>query len=329
MFNATALLHHHEEDAVQHYSQIDFSNLSWAEKQWAAWYIWVGNPVLATGIMSFVMHELVYFGRCVPWMIIDALPYFRKWKLQPKKIPTWAQQWECTKLVLLTHFTVELPQIFLFHPLAVYFGMETYQVPFPSYKRMALEIALFFVMEDAWHYVAHQALHYGPLYRNIHKLHHKYSAPFGLAAEYAHPLEILILGLGTVGGPLLYTYFAGSLHIVTMYLWIVLRLWQAVDAHSGYDFPWSLHNIIPFWSGADHHDFHHMAFTNNYSTSFRYLDFIFGTDDKYRAYKKRVAAAKTSDKATLEAKILAETEAEGIAAEKAAENYSYTKRKTQ
>ncbi|KAG8936776.1 C-4 sterol methyl oxidase [Tulasnella sp. 418] len=83
MFNATALLHHHEEDAVQHYSQIDFSNLSWAEKQWAAWYIWVGNPVLATGIMSFVMHELVYFGRCVPWMIIDALPYFRKWKLQP------------------------------------------------------------------------------------------------------------------------------------------------------------------------------------------------------------------------------------------------------
>lgn len=110
--------------------------------------------------------------------------------------------------------------------------------------------------------LAHQALHYGPLYRNIHKLHHRYSAPFGLAAEFAHPLEILILGMGTVGGPLLYCYLTHNLHIVTVYIWIILRLHQAVDAHSGYDFPWSLHNIFPLWSGADHHDFHHMAFTN-------------------------------------------------------------------
>ena len=31
-----------------------------------------------------------------------------------------------------------------------------------------------------------------------------------------------------------------------------------------------------------------MAFVNNYSTSFRYLDFLFGTDNKYRAYKARL-----------------------------------------
>lgn len=40
------------------------------------------NDTLATGILSFVMHEVVYFGRSAPWMIIDALPYFRKYKLQ-------------------------------------------------------------------------------------------------------------------------------------------------------------------------------------------------------------------------------------------------------
>jgi sterol desaturase/sphingolipid hydroxylase (fatty acid hydroxylase superfamily) len=49
----------------------------------AAWYIFIGNPVIATGLMSFLMHEIVYFGRCIPWMIIDSIPYFRKWKLQP------------------------------------------------------------------------------------------------------------------------------------------------------------------------------------------------------------------------------------------------------
>ena len=29
------------------------------EKLWAAWYLFIQNDVLATGIMSFTMHELV------------------------------------------------------------------------------------------------------------------------------------------------------------------------------------------------------------------------------------------------------------------------------
>ena len=58
------------------------------------------------------------------------------------------------------------------------------------------------------------------------------------------------------------------------------------------DFPWSLQHILPFWAGADHHDFHHMAFNNNFATSFRWCDRIAGTDDRYLAYKARVAAAK-------------------------------------
>jgi hypothetical protein len=33
-------------------------------------------------------------------------------------------------------------------------------------------------------------------YKAIHKIHHQYSAPFGLAAEYASPIEVMILGFG-------------------------------------------------------------------------------------------------------------------------------------
>ncbi|TFY58560.1 hypothetical protein EVG20_g8104 [Dentipellis fragilis] len=159
------------------------------------------------------------------------------------------------------------------------------------------------------------------LYKHIHKIHHKYSAPFGLAAEYAHPAEVMILGTGTIAGPLLYCYFTRDLHIVTVYLWITLRLFQAVDAHSGYDFPWSLQHLVPFWSGAEHHDFHHMAFVNNFSTSFRWWDRVLGTDDKYLAYRARFEAAKFEAKAKgisfaeIERKMVAEAEAEGIRAE--------------
>jgi methylsterol monooxygenase len=58
------------------------TNLNVAERLWAAWYAWMQNDVLATGIMSFVMHELVYFGRSLPWIFIDTLGLFNRYKIQ-------------------------------------------------------------------------------------------------------------------------------------------------------------------------------------------------------------------------------------------------------
>lgn len=201
-------------------------------------------------------------------------------------MPTWKEQWDCAVLVLISHLTVELPQIWLFHPMATFFNME-YGVPFPPLWKIALTILVFFVAEDAWHYWFHRALHYGPFYRTIHKLHHTYSAPFGLAAEYASPIEVMLLGFGVVGIPIVWVSLTRDLHLVTMYLWIILRLMQAIDAHSGYDFPWSLRRFIPFWAGADHHDLHHERFIGNYSSSFRWWDYFLDTQAGEEASKKR------------------------------------------
>jgi methylsterol monooxygenase len=46
---------------------------------------------------------------------------------------------------------------------------------------------------------------------------------------------------------------------------------------------------LPFWAGAEHHDYHHMAFVNCFSTSFRWWDHLMGTDLKYKAYRKKQA----------------------------------------
>lgn len=113
------------------------------------------------------------------------------------------KQWECTKAVLKTHFSVELPQvrpaldahrlsssltrfsiqIYLFHPLAVSAGMKTFEVPFPSFWKQMVpqvrplsfpsssasrtladalrsQIALFFFIEDTWHYFVHRLMHH-------------------------------------------------------------------------------------------------------------------------------------------------------------------------
>ena len=179
--------------------------------------------------------------------------------------------------------------------MAQFFGIQT-GVPFPAWTTMAYQIAIFFVFEDTWHYWTHRAMHWGPLYKNIHKIHHQYSAPFGLAAEYASPIEVMVLGLGTVIFPIVWVAITGNLHILTMYCWIVLRLFQAIDAHSGYELPWSLHHFLPFWAGADHHDVHHEKFIGNYSSSFRWWDYVLDTESGSASYAARRKAGKTKAK---------------------------------
>ena len=101
------------------------------------------------------------------------------------------------------------------------------------------------------------------------------------------------------------------------------------------DFPWSLQHILPFWAGAEHHDFHHMAFVNNFSTSFRWWDRIFGTDDRYLAYRSRmheamkVARAKglsLEEMRELESKMIEQAEKEGVEAERQVERLAEKKR---
>ncbi|KAJ1922012.1 C-4 sterol methyl oxidase [Mycoemilia scoparia] len=261
---------------------------NFAEKWWLSLFEGRNEWVVFT-IVAFAMHELVYFGRYVPFLICDYIPALRKYKIQQNKENSPEMLKKCLRSLLFCHFVIEGPLMIGFLPIARFFGIETTQVPFPDIQTMAFQIGVFFVLEDFWHYWIHRTFHYGPLYRYVHKVHHEFSAPFGMTAEYAHPIETIVFGQGTILSPLLYCKFVGTVHAVTMLAWIWLRLFQAVDAHSGYDFPWSLHNFLPFWAGADHHDYHHMAFVNNFSSSFRWWDTLFGTDVKYHEHKKRLA----------------------------------------
>ena len=72
----------------------------------------------------------------------------------------------------------------------------------------------------------------------------RYATPFGLTSEYAHPAEILFLGFATFFGPAI----TGP-HLLTLWLWMVLRVLETVEAHCGYDFPWSISKIFPLYGG--------------------------------------------------------------------------------
>ena len=40
------------------YGDVNLDHLNWLERKWANYYIWMGNAIIATGVMSFVLHEV-------------------------------------------------------------------------------------------------------------------------------------------------------------------------------------------------------------------------------------------------------------------------------
>ncbi len=90
-----------------------------------------------------------------------------------------------------------------------------------------------------------------------------------MAFEYAHPAEALLVN----GLPLFLAFYLVNFHISQLLLFLALRLWETIDAHSGYDFPFSPWRYL---TGAVNHDLHHSANLGNYGM-FPFWDWICGT----------------------------------------------------
>eukprot|EP00246_Nothoceros_aenigmaticus_P004633 TRINITY_DN16245_c0_g1_i1.p1 TRINITY_DN16245_c0_g1~~TRINITY_DN16245_c0_g1_i1.p1 ORF type:complete len:246 (-),score=35.19 TRINITY_DN16245_c0_g1_i1:285-1022(-) len=220
----------------------------------------------------------------------------QKYKIQPR-MNTPAAQEKCIVRLLLYHFGVNLPVMVASYPVFKYMGFRS-SLPLPSWHTICFQIVAYFILEDFIFYWGHRLLHTKWLYQHIHCVHHEYATPFGLTSEYAHPAEILFLGFATIFGPAI----TGP-HLLTLWLWMSIRVLETVEAHCGYDFPWSLSRFLPIYGGADFHDYHHRLLytkSGNYASTFTYMDWLFGTDKGYRKLK---TLAKIGERKEFESKM--------------------------
>uniref|UniRef100_A0A6M2EB19 Fatty acid hydroxylase domain-containing protein n=1 Tax=Populus davidiana TaxID=266767 RepID=A0A6M2EB19_9ROSI len=208
---------------------------------------------------------------------------FDKYKIQPKVKLSPSETFKCYKDVMFMFFFVVGPLQLVSYPSVKMIGIRT-SLPLPSGWEVFLQLVVYFMVEDFTNYWIHRFLHGKWGYEKIHKVHHEYTAPIGFAAPYAHWAEVLILGIPSFLGPAMVPG-----HMITFWLWIALRQIEAIETHSGYDFPWTPTKYIPFYGGADYHDYHHYVggqSQSNFASVFTYCDFIYGTDKGYRFQKK-------------------------------------------
>jgi methylsterol monooxygenase len=104
----------------------------------------------------------------------------------------------------------------------------------PSLAVATLQLAGLALVSEFAFYAAHRMLHTRYLFKHVHWIHHRESAPVAMAALYAHPAEalfgnVLPLGLGVL---LLRP------HLVVCCIWFVLATVGTCSEHSGYALPW-------------------------------------------------------------------------------------------
>eukprot|EP01026_Neomeris_dumetosa_P044496 TRINITY_DN37539_c0_g1_i2.p1 TRINITY_DN37539_c0_g1~~TRINITY_DN37539_c0_g1_i2.p1 ORF type:complete len:281 (-),score=-1.03 TRINITY_DN37539_c0_g1_i2:297-1139(-) len=244
-----------------------------------------GNAVWAQYQTKYQKPEVVVMASCtmiVYWLLSSffAIVDFWQWpnvlfqrKVQKCKFVDWKMYGQAAIFVFVQQIFLLLPVIIFYNEYCLPWRNRVLQVRLDKldWRSIFISFVLFVYIEEVLFYSMHVIFHQPLLYKWVHKLHHSFTAPVGVAATYAHPLENLMVNmLPLLVGPLI----LGSHPLVSTF-WMCFAAFNSVYTHSGYD--------IPGLPSVNIHDFHHMNFRENYGV-IGLMDFIFGTNRKFLAF---------------------------------------------
>jgi len=137
-------------------------------------------------------------------------------------------------------------------------------------------LPLTLLLQETAYYWVHRAMHWPPLFRLMHQVHHASRTPSAFTSFSFHPLEALFQA-GLV---------AAILAVVPMYVGLLLTYLLGMTAMSAMThlnvelFPagFDRHPLWRHFIGATHHGLHHQRYACNYGLYFTFWDRWMGTE---------------------------------------------------
>ncbi|XP_051775225.1 cholesterol 25-hydroxylase-like protein [Erpetoichthys calabaricus] len=212
---------------------------------------------------------------CLYFILLDFMephvPCLWRYKLSSQDSRNTKALWECLWKTA-SNQVVCIPSVSL---LCTYLRPQRLPDKAPSCFCLAFEVVQCLLLFDALYFCCHFLLHRVPyLYQKVHSVHHQYQETFALVAQYSSPWDAVILQMTAFSCTALL-----HCHPLSEMSFHLLNIWLSVEVHSGYDFPWASHRMVPLGllGGAPFHNLHHQQFKCNYAPYFTHWDRLFQT----------------------------------------------------
>jgi sterol desaturase/sphingolipid hydroxylase (fatty acid hydroxylase superfamily) len=240
-----------------------------------SWTTFVTNSSLSErhifAISLFLSHFLSFWILNGLLFLAYRFNWFKAQRIQGNKEASPELTRECLIHNVVNHLIVQPLSIYFAYDMFTYCGTKV-NAPVPSALTFLTHFAVFIAANDTLFYWVHRGLHHKSIYKYIHKKHHNFKVNIGIASEFAHPIEDIFANvLPTFAGCLL----MGS-HTLIICAWLVIRIAETVDAHSGFNFRFSPFSFLPWQGGADRHDYHHSHNVGCFGSFFIFWDWAMG-----------------------------------------------------
>ena len=172
----------------------------------------------------------------------------------------------------------------------IYYPIDKY-----GYGYYVISILLMIFIHDAYFYWTHRFLHWKPMFKIAHKVHHHSTNPTPFASYCFHPIEALIqFGIFPL------VVFTVPYHVSVVGIFTVYTLLLNLGGHTGYEFfpRWFNKNKLSKWhSTPTHHNMHHKFVKYNFGLYFNIWDKIMKTEHpKYNEHFEEVISRRGNGK---------------------------------
>eukprot|EP00051_Salpingoeca_urceolata_P007301 m.96482 g.96482 ORF g.96482 m.96482 type:complete len:282 (+) comp15192_c1_seq3:2261-3106(+) len=256
-------------------AEVAIEGYRWVLEQWSPWPTWTLFPpaVLCVHIIVLWPYALFLLA-CNRYRF----SWFEPYRIQAGKVPEWALIKQAMFHEVYSTFVGTPTAMIGLGFISAMRGMDFSPDALPPLIEAVAVVAIWWLLFDTYFYWSHRLMHHKSLYQHIHKQHHRFYVPTGFAATYAHPVEEIFVNLAsTIIGPVLFPS-----HFVVFLVYFATRLYETVDAHSGFSFPWSPWSLM--YRAAQKHDFHHSHNQGNFGALI--WDRFTGTDSKFKKFYK-------------------------------------------
>lgn len=145
-----------------------------------------------------------------------------------------------------------------------------------SWLYFALSVVLVMAVHETYFYWMHRLLHWKPLFRHVHRVHHRSRTPTSWAGYATHPVEGLLMSGNLIVHPLLF-----PVHPLAMVLYLVIQMVYSTLGHCGYDtFPPVFRRrwYLSWHNTPSHHDDHHRYVHGNFGHYLNVWDWLMRTE---------------------------------------------------